>query len=60
LLAAPGRPDLLEGHVAIVRDQQSIVHANAFHMAVAVEPIGEALRRIADAGSVVASIKRLA
>jgi cell wall-associated NlpC family hydrolase len=61
-LAGLRRGDLIfwKGHVAIVRDQQSIVHANAFHMAVAVEPIGEALRRIADAGSVVASIKRLA
>jgi hypothetical protein len=60
-LAGLRRGDLIfwKGHVAIVRDEQSIVHANAFHMAVAVEPIGEALRRIADAGSPVASIKRL-
>jgi hypothetical protein len=60
-LAGLRRGDLIfwKGHVAIVRDQQSIVHANAFHMAVAVEPIGEALRRIADGGSPVASIKRL-
>jgi Bacterial dipeptidyl-peptidase Sh3 domain/NlpC/P60 family len=56
-----GRGDLIfwKGHVAIVRDQQSIVHANAFHMAVAVEPVAEALRRIANAGSPIASIKRL-
>jgi cell wall-associated NlpC family hydrolase len=60
-LAGLRRGDLIfwKGHVAIVRDEQSIVHANAFHMAVAVEPIGEALRRIADAGSPVASVKRL-
>ncbi len=60
-LAGLRRGDLIfwKGHVAIVRDKQSIVHANAFHMAVAVEPIGEALRRIADAGSPVASIRRL-
>jgi Bacterial dipeptidyl-peptidase Sh3 domain/NlpC/P60 family len=60
-LAGLRRGDLIfwKGHVAIVRDQQSIVHANAFHMAVAVEPVGEALRRVADAGSPVASIKRL-
>jgi cell wall-associated NlpC family hydrolase len=59
-LAGLRRGDLIfwKGHVAIVRDQQSIVHANAFHMAVAVEPIEEALRRIADAGSLIASIKR--
>ena len=56
------RGDLVfwQGHVAIVRDERSIVHANAFHMAVAVEPTGEALRRIADAGSRVISFKRLA
>jgi cell wall-associated NlpC family hydrolase len=55
------RGDLVfwKGHVAIVRDRQSIVHANAFHMATAIEPIGDALRRIADAGGRVTSIKRL-
>ena len=61
-LAGLRRGDLIfwKCHVAIVRDRQSIVHANAFHMAVAVEPIGEALRRIAEAGSPVIAIKRLA
>jgi cell wall-associated NlpC family hydrolase len=60
-LAGLQRGDLIfwKGHVAIVRDDRSIVHANAFHMAVAVEPTGEALRRIADKGSEVASIKRI-
>jgi cell wall-associated NlpC family hydrolase len=55
------RGDLIfwKGHVAIVRDERSIVHANAFHMAVAIEPTEEALRRIADAGSVIVSIRRL-
>jgi cell wall-associated NlpC family hydrolase len=55
------RGDLIfwEGHVAIVRDESSIVHANAFHMAVAIEPTGEALRRIADAGSRPVSVKRV-
>jgi len=59
-LAGLQRGDLIfwKGHVAIVRDSQSIVHANAFHMAVAIESIGEALRRIADAGSRIVSIKR--
>jgi cell wall-associated NlpC family hydrolase len=54
------RGDLIfwEGHVAIVRDEKSIVHANAFHMAVAIEPTGNALRRIADAGSRPISVKR--
>ena len=60
-LAGLRRGDLVfwKGHVAIVRDEQTIVHANAFHMATAIEPTGEALRRIADAGSLVTSIKRL-
>jgi cell wall-associated NlpC family hydrolase len=55
------RGDLIfwKGHVAIVRDAETIVHANAFHMAVAIEPTAEALRRIADAGSVPVSVKRI-
>jgi len=60
-LAGLRRGDLIfwKGHVAIVRDEQSIVHANAFHMCVAIESTGEALRRIADAGSHVISIRRI-
>jgi hypothetical protein len=55
------RGDLIfwKGHVAIVRDADLLVHANAFHMAVAVEPIAEALRRIAAAGSAPTSVRRL-
>jgi cell wall-associated NlpC family hydrolase len=55
------RGDLLfwRGHVAIARDASSLVHANAFHMAVAIEPVAEAVRRIADAGSVVTGVKRI-
>src|SRR5580700_3210253 len=47
------RGDLVfwSGHVAIVRDAETFVHANAFHMAVANEPIAQALRRIEDNGS---------
>jgi cell wall-associated NlpC family hydrolase len=61
-LAGLRRGDLVfwEGHVAIVRDQGSLVHANAFHMAVAIEPVAEALRRIADAGSAITGIRRMA
>ncbi len=60
-LAGLRRGDLIfwKGHVAIVRDERSIVHANAFHMAVAIEPTAEALRRIADAGGQLVSIKRI-
>lgn len=55
------RGDLLfwKGHVAIVRDGATMVHANAFHMAVAVEPIAEAIARIGATGSDVISVKRL-
>jgi hypothetical protein len=61
-LAGLRRGDLVfwKGHVAIMRDADTIVHANAFHMAVAVEPLAEAVRRIAAAGSAITSIKRLA
>jgi len=36
------------------------IHANAYHMLVAVEPLPEAARRIAKSGSHVSAIKRLA
>ncbi len=60
-LAALRRGDLVfwKGHVAIVRDATTLLHANAYHMAVAVEPIAEAVARIAAAGSEIATIKRL-
>jgi cell wall-associated NlpC family hydrolase len=47
------------GHVAIVRDAATLIHANAFHMAVALEPIAEALARIAEAGPEPSSVRRL-
>jgi hypothetical protein len=55
------RGDLIfwEGHVAIVRDVETIVHANAHHMATAVENTRAAIARIKAAGSEVTSIKRL-
>ena len=55
------RGDLLfwDGHVAIVRDQTTLIHANAYHMAVAIERISEAVMRIRDAGSEVMSVRRL-
>jgi cell wall-associated NlpC family hydrolase len=55
------RGDLVfwKGHVAIVRDDQNLLHANAFHMAVAIEPIAEAVARIRDAGSDITSVRRL-
>ena len=55
------RGDLIfwKGHVAIARDAESIVHANAHHMATAVENTSEAIARIKAAGSEVTSIRRL-
>ena len=55
------RGDLVfwKGHVAIVRDADTIVHANAYHMATAIENTKDAIARIAAAGSAVTSIRRL-
>jgi len=55
------RGDLVfwKGHVAIVRDATTLVHANAHHMATAIEPTHAAVARIAAAGSSVRRIKRL-
>ena len=48
----PVRGDLLfwKGHVAWVADETTLIHANAFHMAVAFEPLASAIARIADQG----------
>ncbi len=52
----PGAPlkrgDLVfwRGHVGIMLDPETLLHANAFHMAVAREPLAEARARIAAAG----------
>ncbi len=56
------RGDLVfwKGHVAIVRDRASFLHANAFHMAVAIEPIDDAIARIRAAGSDITGIRRIA
>jgi hypothetical protein len=55
------RGDLIfwKGHVAIVRDHETLVHANAFHMAVAVEPIAAAHDRIVASGVDIVSVRRL-
>jgi hypothetical protein len=49
-----------KGHVAIARGRNSMIHANAFHMAVAIEPVAEGLARIGAAGSQVTSVRRIA
>ena len=55
------RGDILcwPGHVAFVRDADTILHANAFHMAVAVEGRDAALARITAAGNTLRSVKRV-
>jgi len=55
------RGDLIfwKGHVAIARDAETIVHANAHHMATVIEDTRDAIARIKAAGSEVGAIKRL-
>jgi cell wall-associated NlpC family hydrolase len=55
------RGDLIfwKGHVAIVRDADTLVHANAHHMATAIENTHDAIARIKAAGSEITAIKRL-
>ena len=54
------RGDLLfwKGHVAIARDGGSLIHANAHHMTVAVEPVADAIARIRAGGGEVTSVRR--
>jgi cell wall-associated NlpC family hydrolase len=56
----PKRGDLVfwKGHVAVARDHASLLHANAFHMAVAIEPIADAIARIRAAGGEITSVRR--
>ena len=47
-----GRGDLVfwRGHVAMMLDAHTLIHANAFHMAVTAEPLSEAVSRITRSG----------
>jgi hypothetical protein len=59
---APERGDLYfwKGHVAMAVDGETLIHANAHHMAVAYEPIAAAIARIAaQGGGAVTSRRRL-
>jgi cell wall-associated NlpC family hydrolase len=60
-LAELRRGDIVfwKGHVAIARDDRTLIHANAHHMMVAIEPAAQAIARIKAAGSEVTSVKRL-
>jgi cell wall-associated NlpC family hydrolase len=60
-LAQLRRGDLIfwKGHVAIARDAQTILHANAHHMMVAIEPAAEAIARVGATGSGPPTVRRL-
>jgi cell wall-associated NlpC family hydrolase len=55
------RGDLIfwDGHVAIVRDPSTLIHANGHHMATAIEPIADAVARNRAAGLEISSVRRL-
>ncbi len=55
------RGDLVfwKGHMGIMTDAFLLLHANAHHMAVAIEPLRAAVDRIARSGLAVTAIKRL-
>lgn len=55
------RGDLVfwDGHVGIMADAENLLHANAFHMMVAIEPLKVAEQRIAAAGKTITSIRRV-
>jgi cell wall-associated NlpC family hydrolase len=56
----PRRGDLIfwKGHMGVMLDEARLLHANAFHMMVAVENLAEALPRIEKVTGPVASMKR--
>jgi cell wall-associated NlpC family hydrolase len=55
------RGDLVfwKGHVAIARDERTLLHGNAFHMMVALEPLAWAAPRIKAAGGEITAVKRI-
>lgn len=55
------RGDLIfwKGHVGIMVDGLMLLHANAHHMAVAIETLPEAAERISKSGSEIVAIRRL-
>lgn len=58
---AERRGDLVfwKGHMGVMLDATRLLHANAFHMAVAVEPLADAVARIEKAAGPVTSVRRL-
>ena len=47
------------GHLGIMRNGSELLHANAHHMAVGIEPLATATERIARRGEMVTSIRRI-
>jgi cell wall-associated NlpC family hydrolase len=60
-LAALRRGDLVcwQGHIGIVAEPGRLLHANAFHMEVAEEPLAQAIARIRQSGLEVTTVRRL-
>lgn len=60
-LADIKRGDLVfwKGHMGVMLDAARLLHANAFHMVVAIEPLAEAMARIEKSAGPVTAIKRL-
>lgn len=58
---AEKRGDLVfwKGHIGVMLDAARLLHANAFHMAVAIEPLEDAVARIEKIAGPVTSVKRL-
>jgi cell wall-associated NlpC family hydrolase len=57
------RGDLVfwQGHVGIMRDTQTLLHANGWHMKVVSEPLTDARARIAESGGgEITSVRRIA
>lgn len=55
------RGDLMfwKGHVGIMRDESTLLHASGHHLMVVSEPLEEAVARIAAKGSEITAVKRL-
>ena len=47
-----------KGHMGVMLDETRLLHANAFHMLTAIEPLGEAVMRIEKEAGPVTSVKR--
>ena len=58
---ATQRGDLVfwKGHVGVMLDDTRLLHANAYHMAVTVEPLAEAVPRIDKVAGPVTSVRRV-